>query len=158
LEDTALVTRVILVRHGQSTYNAQSRIQGRSDHSTLTEEGLRMAHLAGEALKGIHFDAVYTSPLQRASLTAAAIVSHLPGESPPPQGDANLMEIDLPLWEGMTRQEVKDRDGEAYRLWQQSPEAFFMDIPDGESTRRIYPVLDLYRQGEIFWKTVLPPS
>jgi probable phosphoglycerate mutase len=148
---------VILVRHGESTYNAQSRIQGRSDYSTLTEQGLQMAHQTGAALQSIAFDAAYTSPLQRATQTATAIVSHLQG-SLPLQPDPLLMEIDLPLWEGLTRQEVKEQHAEAYRLWQDHPEAFFMDVPPGDeggSTQRIYPVLRLYEQSQKFWQTLL---
>jgi phosphoserine phosphatase len=156
LEDKTLVTRVILVRHGQSTYNAQGRIQGRSDHSTLTADGLQMAHLAGKALKGIRFDALYTSPLQRARLTAETIASYLSGDQAPPlESSPNLMEIDLPLWEGLSRQEVKAQYGEGYRLWQEHPEAFFMDVPDGDTTRRIHPVADLYEQATLFWKETL---
>ncbi|MGA1409984.1 MAG: histidine phosphatase family protein [Prochlorotrichaceae cyanobacterium] len=155
MEDRTLVTRVILVRHGQSTYNAQSRIQGRSDHSSLTEEGVQMAHLAGEALKGIHFDAVYTSPLQRAHSTAATIVSHLAAPAPL-HPEPTLMEINLPLWEGLTRAEVKAQYAEAYRLWQEHPDDFFMDVPDAETTQRIYPVRDLYEQAGEFWQKIIP--
>ena len=45
-----MTTRVILVRHGQSTYNAQSRIQGRLDASVLTEKGSVAAQKVGDAL------------------------------------------------------------------------------------------------------------
>lgn len=114
-----------------------------------------MAHLAGKALKGIRFDAMYTSPLQRARFTAETIVSYLPEPSPPLESNPNLMEIDLPLWEGLSRQEVKTQYAEAYRLWQEHPDSFFMDVPEGDTTRRIYPVSDLYEQATVFWKDTL---
>lgn len=156
LEDRALATRIILVRHGQSTYNAQGRIQGRSDLSTLTEAGLAMAHQAGDALKSLRFDAVYTSPLQRASKTAETIVSHFPDPQPLVQPDPLLLEIDLPLWVGTTRDELKATQPDAYRLWQNHPEEFFMDVPHEGSTRRIFPVLDLYTQTRDFLNQILP--
>lgn len=74
-------TRVILVRHGQSTYNIERRIQGRLDVSILTDIGINTARQVGEALKGLKFDAIYTSPLQRAKQTAEIIHSCL--NSPP---------------------------------------------------------------------------
>ncbi|MCG8364443.1 MAG: histidine phosphatase family protein, partial [Pseudanabaenales cyanobacterium] len=55
-------TRVILVRHGRSTFNQQGRYQGSSDEAVLIEKGRLDAGRVGDALKGIHIDAVYASP------------------------------------------------------------------------------------------------
>ena len=63
-------TRVILVRHGQSSYNIEGRIQGRLDASVLTQTGKNTARQVGEALQSLKFDAIYSSPLQRAKQTA----------------------------------------------------------------------------------------
>lgn len=68
------ITRVILVRHGQSTYNAQKRYQGSCDDSVLTEKGHSDAYRTGVALKTIKLDAVYTSPLRRTQETTAEIL------------------------------------------------------------------------------------
>ena len=46
-----MTTRVIIVRHGQSNYNVQKRIQGRSDESVLTAKGEQDAQILGETLK-----------------------------------------------------------------------------------------------------------
>ncbi len=56
------MTRIILVRHGKSTYNQERRIQGRLDKSILTEAGRSTALQVGDTLSSIAFDAAYTSP------------------------------------------------------------------------------------------------
>ncbi len=56
------MTRVIIVRHGQSGYNTERRIQGRTDASTLTEKGRNDASKVGKALSNILFNAIYSSP------------------------------------------------------------------------------------------------
>ena len=61
-----MATRVIIVRHGQSTYNAQKIIQGRCDKSVLTDKGVADARQVGQTLKQVKLDAFYCSPLQRA--------------------------------------------------------------------------------------------
>jgi phosphohistidine phosphatase SixA len=86
-EDTALTTRVILVRHGQSTYNLKKLIQGQIDVSTLTDLGVAQARQVGETLKAIAFDAIYASPLKRAFQTASTIrevMATAQASAPPP--------------------------------------------------------------------------
>jgi broad specificity phosphatase PhoE len=89
------MTRVIIVRHGQSTYNIEKRIQGRSDASSLTAKGQNDASQAGKALSSISFQAIYSSPLQRAKSTAEIIRSQLATQSPVIQIDENLVEVDF---------------------------------------------------------------
>ncbi|NES74478.1 MULTISPECIES: histidine phosphatase family protein [Okeania] len=147
-------TRVILVRHGQSTYNVERRIQGRLDVSILTDIGINAARQVGEALKGLKFDAIYASPLKRAKQTAEIIHSCL--NSPPPlQSKENLREVDLPLWEGMLRQEVKDKFGEDYRIWSQLPHEFYMEVSTPEGQIKHFPVLSLFDQAKQFWQETL---
>lgn len=147
-------TRVILVRHGQSTYNIEHRIQGRLDVSVLTELGINTANQVGEALKSLKFDAIYTSPLKRAKQTAEIIHSCL--ESPPPvKTTEKLQEVDLPLWQGMLRQEVKDKFPADYRLWQQHPDEFFMEVSTAEGQIKHFPVLSLFDQAHQFWPEIL---
>ncbi|MDJ0557119.1 MAG: histidine phosphatase family protein [Microcoleaceae cyanobacterium MO_207.B10] len=147
-------TRVILVRHGQSTYNIEGRIQGRLDASVLTELGINTARQVGETLKSLNFDAIYTSPLKRAKQTAEIIHSYL--DHPPPlQPQENLREIDLPLWAGMLRQEVKDKFLEDYRLWKQRPHEFYMDVSTSEGQIKHFPVLSLFNQAHQFWPEIL---
>lgn len=150
-----MATRVILVRHGRSSYNAQGKIQGRCDESVLTEEGRQSALRVAEALKEIDFAALYSSPLQRAKQTADAIHEALQQPSLPLQVSENLLEIDLPLWENQLRQTVVERYGEAYRTWKQRPHEFYMEVPDNGSTTRHFPVIALRAQAELFWEELL---
>ncbi|MFM6188567.1 MAG: histidine phosphatase family protein [Planktothrix sp.] len=149
-----MTTRVILVRHGQSTYNAQRRIQGRLDDSVLTEKGSVAAQQVGDALTGLKFDALYCSPLQRAKQTAEIIVTRL---SNPPQLQPHdlLMEIDLPLWAGMERQAVVEQFSDEYQAWQERPHEFMMRVPTPEGEKQHFPVLALFEQAKQFWREIL---
>lgn len=145
-----MATRVIIVRHGQSSYNAQQIIQGRCDESVLTDRGRSDAQMVGEALKTLSFDAIYCSPLQRAKETAQTIHSYLTN-SPSLQPTDKLMEIDLPLWEKLKKDDVKVQFAEDYRTWKQRPHQFKMRLEGGEH----YPVLSLYEQAKHFWQEIL---
>lgn len=157
MEDRALTTRVIIVRHGQSTFNKERRIQGRLDKSVLTEQGRETASQVAAALSGISFDAVYCSPLKRAKETAEAIVADFAGDSKPPAPQPNdkLMEVDLRLWEGMLREEVQEKFAEDYRCWQERPHEFSMNVPTETGTVEHFPVLALHEQAKEFWNEVL---
>jgi broad specificity phosphatase PhoE len=148
------MTRIILVRHGKSTYNQERRIQGRLDKSVLTEAGRAGALQVGDTLSSIAFDAAYTSPLQRAKETAEIILSRL--TNPPKlQPTDKLMEIDLPLWEGMLRQDAIDQFPEAYQQWQQHPDKFSMKLPSAEGEIEHFPVLAVFASARKFWQEIL---
>lgn len=149
-------TRVILVRHGQSTYNVEKRIQGQIDVSELTDVGIGQAQRVGETLKGVTFDQVYASPLKRAYKTAETIVGVLRStapETPLPQADDQLKEINLPLWEGLSLDEAAAQHPEIYQRWRQDPVNCMMPLADGTE---FYPVRSLYERATQFWQTVLP--
>ncbi|MDZ8086905.1 MAG: histidine phosphatase family protein [Nostoc sp. DedQUE12b] len=152
------MTRVIIVRHGQSGYNTERRIQGRTDASTLTEKGRNDASLVGKALSNILFNAIYSSPLQRAKHTADIIHSELAThteQSAVLQVSDLLLEIDLPLWEGLLTAQVKEKFAEDYRTWHQHPDELRMLLNDAQGTREHFPVLALYEQARQFWQEIL---
>lgn len=149
-EDKRLATRVIIVRHGQSTYNAQKIIQGRCDKSILTDKGISDAQQVGKALSGLKIDAFYCSPLQRAKQTAEIIHQCLPN-SPALEPTEQLMEIDLPLWEEMKKDEVISKFSADYRQWKTNPQDFKM-IVEGQE---YYPVRSLYQQAQEFWQQAI---
>jgi broad specificity phosphatase PhoE len=74
--------RIFLVRHGQSSANAQQVIQGPRIDADLSELGQRQAASVGEALARQPLQAVYTSPLARARQTAEAVVERHAGRAP----------------------------------------------------------------------------
>ena len=69
---TAPPTRICLVRHGETEWNAERRIQGQIDID-LNETGLRQAEAAGRWLKSAGIIALYSSDLKRAKTTADAL-------------------------------------------------------------------------------------
>ncbi|MBW4646352.1 MAG: histidine phosphatase family protein [Goleter apudmare HA4340-LM2] len=152
------MTRVIIVRHGQSTYNIERRIQGRTDVSKLTEKGRNDASTVGKALSNILFNAIYSSPLQRAKQTAEIIHSELAmnvRQSAIPQTADKLLEIDLPLWAEMLSADVKQKFTADYRIWIERPHEFQMLVNKGEETREHFPVLVVYEQARQFWQEIL---
>lgn len=102
-----MATRVILVRHGQSSFNAQQMIQGRCNDSLITEKGEKQAHLLAIALQNVHFTGFYSSPLQRAYKTAE-IIQSLNEYQPSITVSEKLQEIDLPLWEKKKKKRLKE--------------------------------------------------
>ncbi len=149
-----MTTRVVIVRHAQSSYNTERRIQGRSDASVLTEQGREDARKVGAALRNLNFAAIYTSPLQRAKQTAE-IIHDCFATAPPLTATDKLLEIDLPLWEGLLVQEVKEKFPEDYHCWHNHPNELVMLVPQQQGTREHYPVLALYEQARQFWQEVL---
>jgi probable phosphoglycerate mutase len=97
-------TRILLVRHGQSTWNASGRWQGQAD-PPLTELGRRQAFEAARAIGAV--DAVWASDLTRAVETAT-IVADSVGVGPVVV-DPDLRERDAGAFSGLTRDEIEQR-------------------------------------------------
>lgn len=156
-EGNALATRVILVRHGESTFNVDRIVQGHNDQSFLTEAGRSGARQAGIALKDVKFDAIYSSPLRRARETAEIIRSTW-GEAAQSQicFTDDLKEINLVLWEGMKFDEVEERFPEGYRMWMDRPHELCMQIPKDGSIEDFHPIPALYDQARKLWQQILP--
>jgi phosphoserine phosphatase len=153
------VTRVIIVRHGQSSYNTEKRIQGRTDLSKLTDQGQKDAGKVGQALSNILFKAIYNSPLQRAKQTAEIIYNELANKTATaavPQSSHLLQEIDLPLWAEMLSADVKEKFADDYRIWKQTPDKLRMLVNDEQGSREHFPVLAIYEQARKFWEEILP--
>ncbi|MBQ9580388.1 MAG: histidine phosphatase family protein [Lachnospiraceae bacterium] len=94
-----------IMRHGETSWNTDRRIQGRTDVE-LNENGLEMVKKSAEGMKNIKFDYIYSSPLTRAYTTAEII---LQGRDIPLFTDDRLMEVCFGEWEGRditTRQDM----------------------------------------------------
>ncbi|GAB4212603.1 MAG: histidine phosphatase family protein [Synechococcales cyanobacterium] len=141
--------RVVLVRHGESTFNVEKRIQGRSDLSQLTARGIDQAQAVRQALGKLCVDAVFASPLQRAWQTAQTIVEGSDLSVTPHEW---LREVDVSEWEGLTFSDVKERFPQDYLHWHRHPERLQL------SGR--YPIRDLWGKAAAFWQqlpTLLEP-
>ncbi|MDJ0619793.1 MAG: histidine phosphatase family protein [Calothrix sp. MO_192.B10] len=151
-------TRVILVRHGQSTYNNLGLYQGSSNESVLTEVGRRDIRQAGDFLKGLKFDAIYSSSLKRARDTAEEILQAIAPEidSSTIHITPQLRETDLPNWHGLSFQYVRENFPEAYYTWKNRPHEFCMEVDRVSSPSSFYPAIDLYKRIRQFWQEILP--
>ena len=89
-----MTLRLIFVRHGLSSFNQEGRIQGRNDLSILTKEGQLQAEAAGKTISSIPIDAIYSSPLQRASETTKIIIDQHQSNLQATYTD-ELLEVDL---------------------------------------------------------------
>ena len=121
------MTKIILVRHGQTPWNKDKIFRGSRD-IPLNDQGREEARLAGEWLKGETIQAAYCSPLSRARETGEAIARHhglkvedLPGLTDLFYGD----------WEGLSLSEVKVKYADLYRQWENSPQT--VRFPGGET-------------------------
>jgi broad specificity phosphatase PhoE len=97
------VTRVLLVRHGESTWNAEGRWQGQAD-PPLSERGEAQAVTAARALVGLEpFDAIVSSTLRRARRTAEILAGALSVQL---LTHPDLIERAAGPWEGLTRADI----------------------------------------------------
>lgn len=104
-----MATRLILVRHGQSVWNASQRWQGHAD-PPLSARGRDQARETARALAEEHLAGLYASDLRRAVETAR-IVGEPHGLVP--EMDRRLRELDIGAWEGLRRDEIAARWPEA---------------------------------------------
>ena len=111
-----MTIRLVLVRHGLSSFNSKGLIQGRTDDSFLTKEGYEQALKAGKALSNIDFKNIYSSPLVRASETAKTIKKSFNKEQDI-IFDKNLLEVELSQWSGLKIDEIKNKFPEIYPIW-----------------------------------------
>jgi probable phosphoglycerate mutase len=148
-------TRVLIVRHGQSTFNVQQRYQGRSDEPVLTDRGAATAVQVGRHLVTERVDAIISSPLRRALQTAEIITAILRQDGhdePSLNTNDDLMEVDLPQWEGLALEAVRQQFPDSHRIWRDQPHEFRMSAT-GRST--FFPVRELFDQANRFWQKFL---
>ena len=131
-----MTIRLVLVRHGLSSFNAKGLIQGRTDDSLLTDEGYEQALKAGKALSKINFDKIYSSPLVRAAETAKTIKKSLNKEKDI-IFDKNLLEVDLNEWSGLKIDEIKNNFPEIYPIWKNDPENLILKRSENETYKPI---------------------
>lgn len=102
------MSRLALVRHGQTDWNLERRIQGSSD-IPLNDTGRQQARSAGEMLGRRRWDRIYASPLSRAMETASIIAAQTGLVGEPPVAVAAVAERAYGQAEGLTGEEILSR-------------------------------------------------
>jgi broad specificity phosphatase PhoE len=125
------MTKVYVVRHGQTAWNLEEVFRGRAD-IPLDETGKKEVHLAGEALKDETLHAVYSSPLSRSMETAENIakfhsLSVVPLEA--------IIDISYGEWEGVSLEKVEKNYPDLYALWLNEPHK--VRFPKGETLEEV---------------------
>ncbi|MBI3043532.1 MAG: histidine phosphatase family protein [Betaproteobacteria bacterium] len=122
-------TRLIVIRHGETAWNREKRMQGTTD-TRLSDVGRAQAQALGRRLAGHRFSALYSSDLSRARDTASAIAEHT---SRAVVTDPRLQERRFGIFEGLTADEIVARyPGEHARFASRDPD---YEVPGGESAR-----------------------
>lgn len=125
------MTKIYLVRHGETEWNRLGLYQGTTD-IPLNQRGREQALQLAGTLRRVRFDAAYTSPLRRAQDTAAAVLGN---DSVPLVPYPELREISYGLWQGRSsRAHVHCSPGLAWR-WRDNP--WGVRFPGGETLEEV---------------------
>jgi probable phosphoglycerate mutase len=135
------MTTLILIRHGETTWNVIGRYQGQAD-PPLNKRGIEQARIVAQELKAkTHIDVLYTSPLKRAIQTAEKIAAAL---EIPLYKDPRLMEIHQGDWQTKLRAEIEAAYPELFHRWETEP--WKVTPPGGEHLTqvqaRVYTAMD----------------
>ena len=152
------MSRLILLRHGQSQWNLENRFTGWTDIS-LTEKGVKEAQLAGELMKknNINIDIIFSSMLKRANETAKHVLEQMDlnhlwnNKNLIMTKNQSLNERDYGDLVGLNKKETADKYGhEQVHIWRRS---FDIPPPGGESLKdvvaRVKPYYDEFIEPEI---------
>lgn len=118
---------LILIRHGETDWNREGKVQGLSDIE-LNSDGRRQARQLALSLKDVNIDRIYSSPLLRARQTAQIINSY---HQVPVFLDAGLMEMDQGDFEGLSFRELMACEKDFLKKWIADPAS--VKMPNGES-------------------------
>jgi 2,3-bisphosphoglycerate-dependent phosphoglycerate mutase len=136
---------LVLMRHGESQWNRENRFTGFTDVD-LNETGILEAKRAGQELKGIKFDKVYTSTLKRAYNTAQIALAEA-GQLPPMVKHDDLRERDYGDLTGLNKDETRKKFGdEQVHIWRRS---YDVRPPGGESLKDVVARVQPYYEQHI---------
>lgn len=123
---------LILIRHGVTDWNEAGMFRGHED-VRLNAVGIAQADATAEALKDRVFEAIYSSPLKRALVTARRIA--LPHEIVVRPRD-EFLDVNFGTWQGKKESEVKEKYRVMYEKWVKSPAK--MKFPNGENMKKAW--------------------
>ncbi|MDP2948876.1 MAG: alpha-ribazole phosphatase [Chloroflexota bacterium] len=126
-----MTTRLVLVRHCETSWNCEGRFQGWAD-VPLSEVGRRQAVALAAALAREEMHAIYSSDLRRAWDTALAVAQcHSMSVCEEP----GLREMDFGSWEGLTYDQIRERWPNCLAAWQ--ADSLHVAPPGGETLRQV---------------------
>lgn len=111
------MTELYLVRHGQTVWNLEKRLQG-SKNSNLTDLGKEQAARLGKRFEDIHIDSAYCSTSDRAMETCRIILGN---KTIQPTLLDSIKEMDLKSWEGKLNSEIKAQNEELFNQFWNAP-------------------------------------
>ena len=125
------MTTIYLVRHGITHANKEKRFAGRTGEK-LHAEGKEQIMQVGDKLKSKDITTVYCGPAKRTVQSAEILgsllkISFLPIEE--------LDEIYIPHWDGLTKDEIRQKCGDQYPTWLNSPQKF--NLPGCETLKQV---------------------
>jgi 2,3-bisphosphoglycerate-dependent phosphoglycerate mutase len=144
---------LILVRHGQSEWNAKNLFTGWKDPG-LTDEGIKEASVAGSSIKSenIFFDEMFTSELKRAQITGKIILEAVNQLEIPINKNIALNERNYGSLAGLNKDDARKKWGEEQvHIWRRS---FDIPPPDGESLKNTAERVLPYFNEEILPKVI----
>jgi len=127
-----MVTTIYLVRHCEARGNIDREFHGSFD-SDISDNGREQLRRLSERFRDIPLDALYSSPLRRARLTAEAVNLH---HNLPIVFDERLKELNGGLWERNKWAELPQLFPESSEAWGSRPHEF--EAPEGETMRQLY--------------------
>lgn len=126
------MSRIYLIRHGETEWNREGRSQGCSNDIPLSEVGLAQAEAIGKRLKNESIDMFFSSSLTRAYQTAKAIAVYHNKEV---KKEREFMEISFGEWEGLKIDDIKEKYVDIYKVWRDTPN--IAKVPGAESILEI---------------------
>jgi 2,3-bisphosphoglycerate-dependent phosphoglycerate mutase len=136
---------LVLLRHGESQWNKENRFTGFTDID-LNETGVAEARRAGQALKAIKFNRVYTSTLKRAYHTAEIVLGEM-GQKQRLIKHDDLRERDYGELTGLNKDDTRKKFGEEQvQIWRRS---YDIPPPGGESLKDVVVRVKPYYQANI---------
>ena len=121
------MVKVVFIRHGQTEWNVSGRYQGQSDVA-LSKEGIAQAEKLAEHFPVASVDAVYSSDLMRARVTADKVAEKF---GLPVQTEPAFRELNFGDWEGLTYEQITASWADAMTNFLRHPD--ILQIPHGES-------------------------
>ncbi len=127
------MTRFILVRHGETTWNIEGRYQGQED-TPLSPRGIEQGKKLAKALEHVPIDACWASPLKRAYETCGYCAAY---HNLPVHTDPRLTEIHHGDWEGVLAEEIAAAYPKEFAAWKHMPATVQMPGEGGENLEAV---------------------